>query len=232
MFEERTRSGLHATLLPIVQSLGLTPDARILDVACGTGAWLSRLHGVRFVDLWGIDRDADNFQAHDAAHFIAADLDRESPFPANLALVTMIEIIEHVKNPYRLIRMAENALVPGGWLLISSPNIYSLRARLRFLIRPRLPHFERSRAPIDEDHIHPVVLEAYKRKIFDPLKFDIVRVWTHPEGANTESRFVARLVAKAIGLVLPEDLPGDTLCLLLRKQLIRGDRFNPRQPVR
>jgi hypothetical protein len=107
-----------------------------------TGAWLKRLHGLGFCDLWGTDLDADAFQASELAHFIRADLDRESPFPTNCVLVTMLEIIEHVQNPYRLVEMAANALAPSGWLLITSPNIYSVRSRLRFLIRPRVPDFE------------------------------------------------------------------------------------------
>jgi hypothetical protein len=71
-------------------------------------------------------------------------------------------------------------------------------------------------AGIDEDHIHPVMLEAYKRKVFGALKLEIERVSTYPEGANAESRFIARRTA--IGLVLPDDLAGNKLCLLLRTQ--------------
>jgi SAM-dependent methyltransferase len=211
-------------LLPIVQSLGLPSQARILDVACGTGAWLSRLYRAGFVDLWGTDQDSDNFLACNIAHFIPADLDKESSFPQEVALVTMIEIIEHVENPYQLVEMAERALAPGGWLLITSPNIYSLRARLRFLISARLPHFERgSRTQIEEDHVHPVIFEAYKRKIFDPLNLAVARVWTHPEGATKEARFVARFISRIARLFLPENYTGDTLCLLLRKQLNNAD---------
>jgi hypothetical protein len=75
--------------------------------------------------------------------FIRAELDRDSPLPARLALITMIEINEHVQNPYRLLELAAEALEPGGWLLITSPNIYSLQVRLRFLMQVSLPHFER-----------------------------------------------------------------------------------------
>ena len=116
--------------------------------------------------------------------------------------------------------MAVNALAPGGWLLITSPNIYSLRARLRFLIRSRLPQFEYSSAsPIEEDHIHPIVMEAYKRKVFDRLKLSIERVWTYPEKGSQGSRLLPRLIANLARLALPDDLSGDTLCLLLRKPL-------------
>jgi hypothetical protein len=86
--------------------------------------------------------------------------------------------------------MAEGALAPSGWLLITSPSIYSLRARLRFLISAWLPHFERSsRAPIEEDHVHPIIFETYKRKIFDSLNLGVARVWTHPEGATKEAQY-------------------------------------------
>jgi hypothetical protein len=40
----------------------------------------------------------------------------------------------------------------------------------------------------------------------------------YPEGANAESRFIARRISRAIGLVLPDDLAGNKLCLLLRTQ--------------
>jgi SAM-dependent methyltransferase len=220
--EERTIEGLHAALLPLVESLGLGFEARILDVGCGTGAWLKRLNRVGHNKLWGTDRDLESFQASDVAHFIPANLDsesiNESLFSTDFSLATIIEVIEHVENPYRLVELAARALIPGGWLLITSPNIYSLRARLRFLFRPSLPQFEYSSgSPIEEDHIHPVVMEAYKRKVFDRLNLSIKRVWTYPETGSHGSRLVARLIVNAIRLVLPDDLSGDTLCLLLRK---------------
>jgi len=221
LLEERTIPGLHAALLLVVQSLGLPSSARIADLACGTGAWLSRLHNAGFQALWGIDQ-GEEFQAEDAAQFIRADLDRDSPLPARLALITMIEIIEHVQNPYRLLELAAEALQPGGWLLITSPNVYSLRVRLRFLMQARLPHFEQcSPAPINEDHLHPLLLEPYRRKIFAPLNLSVERVWTYPARWGHESRWFARLIAGVARLILRDDLPGFTLCLLLRKQGVK-----------
>jgi len=218
LLEERTIPGLHAALLPVVQSLGLPSNARIADLACGIGAWLSRLHDAGFRALWGLDRSED-FQAGDVAQFIRADLNRDSPLPARLALVTMIEIIEHVQNPYRLLELAAGALEPGGWLLITSPNVYSLRVRLRFLMQPLLPYFEQcSPAPINEDHLHPLLLEPYRRKIFAPLNLSVERVWTHSERWGPESRWFANLIVGATRLILRDDLPGYTLCLLLRKR--------------
>ena len=216
--EEGTIAGLHAALLSSVQALRVDSAAHILDIGCGTGAWLERLHGAGYRELWGTDRDVDGFQAADIAHFVPADLDNEAPALTDFSLVTIIEVIEHVENPYRLVQMAVRALAPGGWLLITSPNIYSIRARFRFLVRARLPQFEDSSdAPFEEDHIHPVVLDAYKRKVFRRLNLSLERIWTYPETGSHGSRLLARLIASALRLLLSDDLSGDTLCLLLRK---------------
>jgi hypothetical protein len=61
------------------------------------------------------------------------------------------------------------------------------------------------------------VLDAYKRKVFDPLNLSIERIWAYPERGSNESRFLPSLIASAIRLILS----GDTLCLLLRKRLPR-----------
>jgi 2-polyprenyl-3-methyl-5-hydroxy-6-metoxy-1,4-benzoquinol methylase len=133
--EERTIGGLHASLLPRIKPLDdLSLDLPILDLACGTGAWLKRLHDAGYRDLWGMDRDVPGFGAANVAHFIPANLDSANGISAQagnrqFALVTMIEIIEHVADPERLVRLAHDALKPGGWMLITSPNIYSLRPR-------------------------------------------------------------------------------------------------------
>jgi SAM-dependent methyltransferase len=220
IIEERTIGGLHASLIPLVQSLRLECRARILDMGCGTGAWLKRLHGIGFRQLTGIDRDVKGFLVPDIAHFIPVNLDNETPLPTDFSLVSIIEVIEHVENPYRLVEIAVNALAPGGWLLITSPNIYSLRARVRFLIRSRVPQFEySSNSSIEEDHIHPIVLEAYKRKVFDRCNLSISRIWTYPEMGGHGSRKLADLTTRILRLILRDDLPGDTLCLLLQKSL-------------
>jgi len=229
MLEERTIKGQHAALLPVVTTLeGISHTSPILDLGCGTGAWLRRLHDAGCRELWGVDSDSEAFGACEIAHFIESDLDANDDLPqlANFGLVTIIEVIEHVANPQKLVERALRALAPGGWLLITSPNIYSLRARMRFLLSTGVPFFERSAhsTPVELDHIHPVLLEAYQRKIFTPLELSLVRVWTYPEGGSHGSRWFARLAARTMRLVLSDDLPGDSLCLLLRKPEKRANQ--------
>ena len=225
MLQERTVTGQHAALLPVIETLeGISHTSSILDLGCGTGAWLKRLYDSGYRDLWGVDRDSETFGSKEIAHFISADLDASDTAlqlvdQPNFGLVTIIEVIEHVANPENLIRMAFRLLAPGGWMLITSPNIYSLRARTRFLIRQGVPFFEQMAhsTPVELDHIHPVILEAYQRKIFTPLELSLVRVWTYPDSGSHGLRWFARLAARVMRLAFSDDLPGDSLCLLLRK---------------
>ncbi|MGH8013676.1 MAG: class I SAM-dependent methyltransferase [Candidatus Binataceae bacterium] len=221
---ERTLPGLHAALLTTVKELeGLSKTSPILDLGCGTGAWLKRMHDAGYRELWGVDRDAKGFAAKEVVRFIPADLGgNEKVIEAtrtDFKLATIIEVIEHVANPQKLVECAFRALAPGGWMLITSPNVYSLRARARFFAFGGMPFFERRAhsVPVEADHIHPILLEAYERKIFTPLGLILTRLWTHPEHGSVGSRLSARIAARLMRIALADQLPGDTLCLLLRK---------------
>ena len=224
MLRECTVDGhLHATLFPLIKSLeGISHASPVLDLGCGTGAWMARLHDAGFRDLSGVDFNAADFGAAHAGRFIPADMDGadiDGIEPSHFSLVTAIEVIEHVANPQRLVEIAAKALAPGGWLLITTPNIYSLRARIRLLLGGGVSFFELGahHTPVEPTHVHPLILQAYRRNLFDPLGLSVERVWSEPERGSYGSRWFARLTIRALRLVLADDLPGDTICLLLRK---------------
>jgi len=50
---ERTISGLHEALIQVLPNIDC--DTQILDIGCGTGAWLERLSNQGFKELYGID---------------------------------------------------------------------------------------------------------------------------------------------------------------------------------
>jgi SAM-dependent methyltransferase len=221
--EERALPGLHASLIRAIQSIDERwTEAPVLDLGCGTGAFLARLHAEGLHHLAGVDRDPNQFQAYDIARFVCEDLDTceaEALGTASFNLVTIVETIEHVENPGRLVALASKLLTPRGWMLITSPNIYSLRARLRFLLTGSLPGFETasSKALIQLDHLHPVILEAYERKVFRPLNLSVQRSWSYPENTGQSVRWFVAVGLRLLRLCLPDKAPGDILCLLLRK---------------
>ena len=70
MLQERAIEGQHAALLPVINNLdGISHVSPILDLGCGTGAWLKRLYDAGYRNLWGVDRDTEAFGAKEIAHF-------------------------------------------------------------------------------------------------------------------------------------------------------------------
>src|SRR5262245_25149889 len=76
---ERAVPGLHESLLARLPP-GLSRDARILDVGCGTGAWLARLRSRGFSNLYGIDADIGQV-ACAGATIARADLNHPDQWP-------------------------------------------------------------------------------------------------------------------------------------------------------
>jgi SAM-dependent methyltransferase len=50
---------------------------------------------------------------------------------ARFDLVTAVEVIEHLDNPVRYLRLLREVMSPGGSLFLTTPNFRSLRARLQ-----------------------------------------------------------------------------------------------------
>jgi SAM-dependent methyltransferase len=205
--------GLHEWLLPKVIPL-VAKDAAILDLGCGDGAWLHKLRVAGFSNLVGIDRDVESFTANESARFIHTDLDSEVLQQINASLITAIEVVEHVQNPTNLLRFASSCLAPGGWLIVTTPNIYSLRARSWFLFHSHLMYFDQD---CNSEHLHPFALGAMTRVVLGPLGFQIVRQVTFPERARASNLLLRRMMLKMLSLALHDTLPGDSLCLFIRK---------------
>ena len=207
---ECAATGLHAWLMPQVAALpGISTGSRVLDLGCGTGAWLQRLRDWGFSYLTGIDRNGSDFSSD--ASFILGDLNQ--PIRTELGtfdLVTAIEVIEHLANPEALIALAATHLAANGWLVITTPNIYSLRWRTRFLLTGTLHGFDVGNDPT---HIHPLILKPM-RSVISKYDLTLAKMLTYDDDS---SRWFARLAERALSLLLPNDLPGNNLCLFLRK---------------
>ena len=70
----------------------------------------------------------------------------------------IVELIEHIENPFHLIREFSEILKPGSMLIVTSPNILSLASRLRFFLTGCYDYFRR---PYNEywlnmGHVNPI----------------------------------------------------------------------------
>jgi len=112
----------------------------VLDVAAGEGALSKQLQdaGLKTACTSWNDKckvDAPQYRVDLDHPFSAADVgDRD------YAAICAIEIVEHVENPSAFLRSCAAVLKPGGTLIISTPNVESIAARMQWFLRgcPRI----------------------------------------------------------------------------------------------
>ncbi|MBN1419549.1 MAG: class I SAM-dependent methyltransferase [Planctomycetes bacterium] len=122
-----TQRGVHERILEIFERL---PRGTVLDAPAGEGALSAALRDFGFhVTACDI---AEGFLP-EGIPFRRLDLDDLLPFPdGTFDCVACVEGIEHVENPYRLVRDFARVLRPGGALVLSTPNVLGIRSRIRF----------------------------------------------------------------------------------------------------
>jgi SAM-dependent methyltransferase len=115
-----------SAILDIVE--GLSPSS-VLDIGCGRGFLLDRLVDRGLSGLVGVDV----FEEVEGAGWAYRAGDVTVRLPASDASFDVViagEIIEHVPNPDLLLREIRRVLVPGGALVISTPNLVSWANRV------------------------------------------------------------------------------------------------------
>jgi 2-polyprenyl-3-methyl-5-hydroxy-6-metoxy-1,4-benzoquinol methylase len=209
---ERTISGLHQTLIQELPALSY--NSPILDIGCGTGAWLERVAAIGFHNLYGIDLDVEQVKTK-KAQISKVDFDQDNFEPdCEFGLITAIEVIEHLENPGRLFHFVQKHLGQEGYFLITTPNIHSLNCRLKFFMTGKLASFDEKG---DKTHIYPALIDALHR-VLPHYSLQITRQWTYPQKGSLIYRRSTQMLSQIFGMVLPNPYPGDTLCLLLQKQ--------------
>ncbi|MHB8393886.1 MAG: class I SAM-dependent methyltransferase [Candidatus Dormibacteria bacterium] len=107
----------------------------ILDVGCGDGFFLLRVRNVlsHEVGCSGLDADAQSV-AKAQAHGIDCRVglaDQTLPFQdSSFDLVFAGEIIEHVADTDRMLEEVSRVLRPGGYLLLTTPNLLAWYNRI------------------------------------------------------------------------------------------------------
>jgi SAM-dependent methyltransferase len=112
----------------------------LLDLGCGDGSF-SREIGkvVGATRIVGVDVETPHSKY---IEFLKFDLNNKGiPLPDNsFDLIIAIEVIEHLMYPDNMLREAWRLLKPGGYFVISTPNLASIINRMLILIG-YMPYF-------------------------------------------------------------------------------------------
>ena len=111
------------------------PGRRVLDLGCRDGA-LSSVYA-EGNSLVGLDADREALAEAEKLGIETrwADLDEPLPFEdASFDVAVAGELLEHLRDPQRVVGEVRRVLRPGGTFVASVPNAYRLKNRIRFLL--------------------------------------------------------------------------------------------------
>jgi SAM-dependent methyltransferase len=206
MLAEKTVRGLHDAAFHELERHVATPS-NLLDLGAGTGAWAARLveQGHQVTCL---DRDAHAF-ALDTVPFMQADLNGEfsGAVSGEFAVMTAIEVIEHLENPTHFLRQCRKLLSANGILLITTPNVEGVAGRLRFLWSGNFRMFGRDERFNDPTHITPI--QSY---MFEKMsKAAGLRILSHmtSEARSETSRRLSRALCSVVSPFIKGIKSGD-----------------------
>ena len=132
----------------VVNIFANLPRGKVLDLGCGDGDYAKRLKDLGF-DVIAGDIDLDRFKYRNDIEFKLCDITREMPFVANyFDYVLLMEVVEHLRNPYIVIPEINRIIKNNGSLVLSTPNILNLKSRFRFLFEGAYEYFREP--PLDQ----------------------------------------------------------------------------------
>ena len=175
---EQSRGGssdwIHESAVAALGSL-LAAEKKILDVGCGTGAFLERLERRGLKELHGCDGGRFDPRV-ERFRFQETDLNAGLAYPdSSFDIVTALEVIEHLENPRLLVRELHRVVKPGGTVLMSTPNNEAFTSLLSLCLRGYYSAFADSCYPA---HITPVLAIDGQRMLREAGFREIRLIWS------------------------------------------------------
>lgn len=201
----------------IVESLLLEDknNKKVLDIPSGAGAFTYRLlrKGIEIHSA-----DIENIMQVDNPHFMNADMNQALPYKDSFFdAIVCIDGIEHIERPFDFIRECYRVLKNGGVLIVSTPNIHSLRSRWRWFLTG---HHNKCKTPLDERNVSPL-------HHINMMSYTEMRYLLHTNGLSIEKVTTNRI--KAISYLY---LPIAPLAYLATKFVFNKEEKEPAQKKR
>jgi 2-polyprenyl-3-methyl-5-hydroxy-6-metoxy-1,4-benzoquinol methylase len=210
-----TNKGLHEFLLETVLPPLTERGARAIDLGGGSGALSIQLQQIG-LDVVAADKNREGFKAD--VPFFTVDFDK-ADFSKQLgegsfSLVTAVEVIEHVESPIGFLRNAGRLLRPGGALVITTPNVDSAPARVKFLLTEKIRMMDEHSEPT---HISPIFWDLLNRQFLPRAGLKLQRHFVYPNDGFQVTRRRYSWFFRSLSLILAgECLIGDNHIFVLK----------------
>jgi 2-polyprenyl-3-methyl-5-hydroxy-6-metoxy-1,4-benzoquinol methylase len=175
-------------------------EIRLLDVGCSSGAFLQVACRLGFI-AEGIEPAPQAAQsANDSGLKVQQGVLEDIKFPSHtFDVVTMFEVIEHIKDAYSLFKECFRIIKPGGLLLVGTANTDSWTASI---MKARWEYFDISRHGGHISFFNPQSIRVLaKRSGFkiESLKTHSVR-FLEKEDASPVFYRMAKIIAELMNL--------------------------------
>ena len=205
------------TLDTITNLYHLKERKHILDIGCGNGTALEYFSATA-QSLAGIDlNDYVNVASKNKIKFSVVDLNFE-PLPyenSSKDLVFALQVIEHLENPFLIMREAHRVLTDNGLFIFSVPNPFTFSSKLRFFF-----YGNARRWHARNDHLLFLTKDVFEKTY--GAHFDVIGRH-YQKGIVPFLGRLLRLVGikptHAMTKILPRmEAFGDSYCYVLRKK--------------
>ena len=178
--EPITMPGVHQRFLKYFLEQAEPVGQKVLDLGAGRGAFTQKLYELGY-DVHACDLFPEIFR-FDKVECKKVDITDKYPYADDsFDLVIGIEISEHITDHETFFSETSRILKPDGKLYISTPNILSMKSRMRFLFRG----FPYGFKPLERgnydglQHVASLSLDQYNyiavKNHFRPAEYDIDR---------------------------------------------------------
>lgn len=127
-----TMPGTHQRFLQFFKKQSEPVTMKVLDMGAGHGAFSQHLYNMGY-QVEACDINPEEFE-FDKIECRSVDITSTFPYADNsFDVIIAIEVSEHIPDHQVFFRESSRILKPGGKLYITTPNILSLKSRIRFL---------------------------------------------------------------------------------------------------
>jgi SAM-dependent methyltransferase len=182
---------------------------RVLEIGCGSGAtmqWLRNRRTVRYAVGVELVSDAAKRAAKIFDVVLTDNIETMDLPDAKFDLIVALDVLEHLVNPWVVVRRLHGLLNSGGVMIVSIPNVGHFSVALPLIIRGRWDYT--AEGLLDRTH-----LRFFSRQSAIGLmtnsglrvdKINQVRLW--PAWMTKLSRPARWYVTKVVGWIVPHHL--------------------------
>ena len=144
-----TSKNTHETVFEMVDK---DTNKKVVDIPSGSGAFVLRLKDHGYQNVFAVD--IENILEIEHEPFFQGDMTKTFPLEdKSCDAVVCIDGIEHISQQFDFVKECNRVLKEQGDIIISTPNISSLRSRWKWLTTG---HHHKCNSPLDENNPTPL----------------------------------------------------------------------------